>query len=449
MDQLLKIFAVVAIISLPLSGCQSEETDSDSGSDSDFVWAVNIGGASYEGVDGTVYEADNSVSGGTVGETKIVKGSQDPTLYRTYREGDIEIARAIPIGVYDITFHFAEPRDYGKGDRLLTAFVNGTPVIENLDVMLSRDGKVDSALTVTIPAIPIEDGELNINFVAAAGEPILNALVVQEQLPREEDWKLVWSDEFDYTGPPDPAKWAINVWPARKVNDEDQAYTAREKNLRVENGHLIIEAFKEQYDNAEYTSGRVYTKGKDDFLYGRFEVRAKLPAGKGTWPAIWMLPNNPFKYATTCEPGEDWQGSAICDAWPNSGEIDIMEHVGYEMGHVHGTVHNEAYYWAKWEQRKGRILIDDVADAFHTYALEWTPEEIQVFVDDHLYFVYVNENNGWQTWPYDQPFNLILNIAVGGMWGRSGGGIDDSIFPQRMEVDFVRVYQREASVAAD
>jgi beta-glucanase (GH16 family) len=157
-----------------------------------------------------------------------------------------------------------------------------------------------------------------------------------------------------------------------------------------------------------------------------------------------MLPSAPFRYATTCEEGDKWQGSADCDAWPNSGEIDIMEHVGYEMGHVHGTVHNEAYYWAKWEQRKGRIIVDDVHEAFHVYAIEWTPEKIDVFLDETLYFTYVNENDGWRSWPYDHPFHLVLNIAVGGMWGRAGGGIDDTIFPQKMIVDYVRFFERSS-----
>jgi len=118
-----------------------------------------------------------------------------------------------------------------------------------------------------------------------------------------------------------------------------------------------------------------------------------------------------------------------------------MEHVGYQMGHVHGTVHNEAYYWLKWEQRKGRILLDDLDEEFRVYALEWTPERIDIFVDDTHYFMYVNEGTGWNVWPYDHPYNLILNVAVGGAWGRAGGPIDDSIFPQQMLVDYVRVYR--------
>ena len=212
---------------------------------------------------------------------------------------------------------------------------------------------------------------------------------------------------------------------------------------------LIIEAHKEDYEGAAYTSGRVHSSGKGDVLYGRVEVRAKLPDGRGTWPAIWMLPSDPFHYATTCTAGDDWQGSETCNAWPNSGEIDIMEHVGYQMNHVHGSVHNQAYYWVKWEQRKGRVLANDVADTFHVYALEWTPERIDIFVDDTVFFTYMNEHNGWEAWPFDQPFHVILNVAVGGWWGRAAGGIDDRIFPRRMLVDYVRVYRLPGTLAGD
>ena len=401
---------------------------------------MNVGGPAYTGIDGTEYGAEESVSGGTLGRMETVKGSQDPDLYLTYREGDIEIAHPIANGTYDITFHFAEPDEVGGNERVFDGFAEGNRVIDDLDVMLFRDGKVFSALTVTTPNVEVTDGELNISFEASIGEPTLSGLVVRNKNRPTDEWKLVWNDEFDGEAI-DETKWSPNIWPPRKVNDEDQAYTGREKNLRVENGSLIIEAHKEDYEGASYTSGRLHSEGKGDFLYGRFEVRAKLPRGQGTWAAIWMLPSDPYKYSTTCEPGEDWQGSDTCDAWPNSGEIDIMEHVGYQMGHVHGTVHNEAYYWLKWEQRKGRILLDDLDEEFRVYALEWTPERIDIFVDDTHYFMYVNEGTGWNAWPYDHPYNLILNVAVGGAWGRAGGPIDDSIFPQQMLVDYVRVYR--------
>ena len=443
-----KKLCCIVIVSCGLihTGCQPDRPGSDSpdaAGKTDLVWAVNVGGPAYEGIDGTRYEAESSVQGGTVGQMETVKGSQDPFLYMTYREGDIKVAHPIANGTYDVTFHFAEPKSYEGGERVFDAIAEGQRVIDDLDVMLFRDGKIESALTVTAHNVVVADGELSIRFEASADQPTLSALVVRDKNRPAGNWELVWSDEF-VGDALDAAKWSPNVWPARKVNDEDQAYTAREKNLRVENGSLVIEAHKEDYEGASYTSGRVHSDGKGDFLYGRFEVRAKLPAGKGSWPAIWMLPSDPFRYATTCEEGVDWQGSGTCDAWPNSGEIDIMEHVGYQMGHIHGTVHNEAYYWLKWEQRKGRILIDDVDKDFHVYALEWTPERIDAFVDDSHYFTYINEHSGWQVWPYDQPFHVILNIAVGGAWGRSGGGIDDDIFPVQMLVDYVRVYDLEA-----
>ncbi len=408
----------------------------------DPVWAVNVGGDRYVGVDGTEYAPDSSISGGVVATLDAVKGSQDAPLYETYREGDVEVSRSMVNGVYDITLHFAEPDDVPGGTRVFDTIVEGNTVIDDLDVMASRDGKVRSALAVTIPGVRIDDGELNIEFKATAEEPVLSAVVVRAKKAPGSAWRLTHSDEFDYEGAPQSSMWSADLWPARVVNDEDQTYTDNARNLRVEDGHLIIEAHKEDLDNAKYTSARIHTLGKVDLLYGRIEVRAKLPRGKGTWPAIWMLPSAPFRYATTCEEGDTWQGSADCDAWPNSGEIDIMEHVGYEMGHVHGTVHNEAYYWAKWEQRKGRIIVDDVDQAFHVYSMEWTPERIDVFLDDTLYFTYVNENDGWRSWPYDHPFHLILNVAVGGMWGRAGGGIDDTVFPQRMVVDYVRIFER-------
>ncbi|MEL7186284.1 MAG: family 16 glycosylhydrolase [Pseudomonadota bacterium] len=431
----------VTSISLTIAACQSENPlPEPPEAMPDLTWAVNVGGDAYTGVDGTTYAADEFIAGGVVGSMEQVKGSQDPALYRSYRIGDIEVARPIPNGVYDVTFHFAEPTQANGGDRVFDAVAEGERILADLDIVKFRDGKSFSALTVTTPDVVVSDGELNISFSATVGEPTLSGLVVRGKHSKAGTWELVWHDDFD-GDTLDDSRWSYDIWPARKVNDEDQTYTDRKENVRVEDGMLVIEAHKEKYAGAEYTSGRIHSAGKGDFLYGRFEVRAKLPRGQGTWAAIWMLPSDPYKYSTTCEPGEDWQGSATCDAWPNSGEIDIMEHVGYQMGHVHGTVHNKAYYWVNWEQRKGRVLLDDVDSAFHVYALEWSPERIDIFVDDVHYFTYVNEGTGWKAWPYDHPYNLILNLAVGGAWGRAGGPIDDTVFPQRMLVDYARVYE--------
>ncbi len=403
-------------------------------------WAINVGGPAYSSTDGIEFESDDDRVSGTAATLEGIKGSQDSFLYETYRGGDINVSRAVPNGTYDVTLYFAEPADVEGGERLFDALIEGQTVVEEIDVMAWRDGKVRSALTVVVPGVEVSDGEMNISFAASAMEPVLSGVAVKPiSARRANEYSLVWSDEFDDGF--DESIWNYDIWPSRTVNDEDQAYTDREKNLRVEDGFLIIEAHREDYGDAKYTSGRVHSAGKRDILYGRIDVRAKLPSGKGSWPAIWMLPSDPFRYATNCSEGDTWQGNDECDAWPNSGEIDIMEHVGYQMGHVHGTVHNKAYYWVGWEQRKGRVILDDVDTKFHVYSLEWTPERIDVLVDDILYFTYVNEGDGWRSWPYDHAHHLILNIAVGGWWGRAGGGIDDSIFPQQMHVDYVRVYE--------
>ncbi|WNC71730.1 family 16 glycosylhydrolase [Thalassotalea psychrophila] len=413
------------------------------GSDNSVAWAVNFGGKAYLGNDGISYQRDDLPLKAETGVIEQIKGAQDSHIYHSYREGDIQLSKALENGVYDILFKFAEPADIAVGSRVFNVFAQSKKVIDTLDIRLARDGKHHSALVRTVTGVQVTNGMLDIHFDAIKGEPVLNAIVVQKKHIKSRDWQLVWQDEFDVDGTPDQSKWNFDVWPARKVNDEDQAYTARAKNVRVKDGKLIIEAHKESYNNAEYTSARLHSQGKGDFLYGRAEVRAKIPAGRGSWSAIWMLPSDPYKYATKCAKNEDWQGNPNCDAWPNSGEIDIMEHVGYDMQNVHGTVHNKAYYWLNWEQRKSSVEGQNIDTEFHTYALEWTPKTITIFFDETPYFFYSNEETDWKSWPYDHPYHLILNLAIGGMWGRAGGPIDDSVFPLQMEIDYVRVFKKQ------
>jgi beta-glucanase (GH16 family) len=238
-------------------------------------------------------------------------------------------------------------------------------------------------------------------------------------------WKQVWSDEFTVPGLPDPAKWDYETGYVR--NDEKQFYTrARSQNARVENGSLIIEARKEAYEGSGYTSASLHTAGKGDWLYGRVEARARLPGGKGMWPAIWMLPTA-SKYGT----------------WPKSGEIDIMENVGFDPKTVHFTVHTDAYNHTRGTQKGGSVLLPDPQRDFHVYAAEWDAEKIVFQADGKEIFVFRKEGAGSAVWPFDDPFHLKLNVAVGGSWG---GAIDDAIFPQRMEVDYVRVFAWDASV---
>lgn len=417
----------------------------DSSVNRDVVWAVNLGGEEYIGNDGIKYEADNLGADTQSGHIESILGAQDETVYKTYRTGELKISKKLPNGVYDISLMFAEPDDIPVGARVFNILAENQMVMPELDVRLARDGNHISSLDRSVIGIEVSDGHLNLDLIAIKGQPILNAFVVRRKVADPDAWKLTWNDEFDVDGAPDSDKWSYDIWPAGKVNSEDQAYTARPKNVRVESGKLIIEAHKEEYDSAQYTSGRIHSNGKGDFLYGRAEVRAKLPAGQGTWSAIWMLPTDPFKYATTCGAGEDWQGSENCDAWPNSGEIDIMEHVGYDMNRVHGTVHTRAYYWVNGTQRKASVEAKNVSEAFHDYAIEWAPDRIDIFFDGSRYFTYLKDSDDWKAWPFDHPYHIILNLAVGGDWGRAGGPIDDSIYPAKMEVDYVRVYKPASS----
>lgn len=410
---------------------------------SNIVWAVNIGGESYTGSDGVLYQKDALQITAQAKSSGNILGTQDSVLYQSYREGNIDFSYPVDNGTYDLTLMFTEPEDNPVGTRVFDLYAENKKVFNKLDVRLARDGKHLSALMRTATGINVKDGKINIALKAIIGKPVLSGLILRHSNPRRKQhhWSLFWHDEFSIDGHPNPDKWSFNRWPAGKVNREDQVYTDRPKNARVENGKLIIEAHRENYRNGHYTSARLHSHGKGDFLYGYAEVRAKIPAGQGTWSAIWMLPSDPFLYSTSCKKNEDWQGSSTCDAWPNSGEIDIMEHVGYDMNNIHGTVHNRAYYWKNWQQRKASIIGNEIDQSFHTYAVQWSPENIIVYYDDTPYFFYTNESTGWQAWPYDHPYHIVLNLAIGGDWGRAGGPIDNSIFPTRMEVDYVRIYR--------
>jgi len=238
-------------------------------------------------------------------------------------------------------------------------------------------------------------------------------------------YQLVWSDEFDYTGLPDSAKWNYDVGGNGWGNNELEYYTSKRlDNARVENGNLVIEARKEAWQGMNYTSARLLTKGKMSWQYGKIDVRAKLPRGRGTWPAIWMLGDtNPLK-------------------WPDDGEVDIMEHVGFDQGVIHGSVHCKKYNWVTGNGKTATTSVMDCSDSFHVYTLEWDKNTIKISVDSTSYMSFSNEHSGYDAWPFDNKLFLILNIAVGGNWGGQQG-VDDSIWPQQMLVDYVRVYQRK------
>ena len=239
-------------------------------------------------------------------------------------------------------------------------------------------------------------------------------------------YKLVWSDEFNKDGLPDQTKWSYDTEANAKgwYNHELQYYAAgRLENSRVSHGKLIITARKEalksasDYGGQKYTSARLITRDKASWKYGFFEIRAKLPGGVGTWPAIWML-------GTT-------------GGWPAGGEIDIMEQVGKDPTTISGTIHNQSTAGTSGSGSQTKVM--DACSSFHNYQLTWTPEQLLIGVDGKVYHTYVNSGKGKDSWPFDKPQYLLLNLAIG---GDMAGPVDNNIFPVQMEVDYVRVYQK-------
>lgn len=256
---------------------------------------------------------------------------------------------------------------------------------------------------------------------------------VDAPLHRPADARLVWRDEFS-SPTLDPARWSPDTahnktgWP----NHERQYYADRRENLRVEHGRLVIEARRDgptlagraDWGGQAYSSAKIATKGHASWTHGFYEVRAKLPCGRGLWPAIWMLPD--------------------VGRWPDGGEIDVMEQVGWQPDTVHATLHSALYVHTRGTQRGASVKLPTDCTAFHRYQMDWRPDAITIGVDDRAYMRIRNDRPGGRAaWPFDAPFHLILNVAVGGDWGGQKG-IDDAAFPKAMEVDYVRVWAAPA-----
>jgi len=268
-------------------------------------------------------------------------------------------------------------------------------------------------------------------LLAAAQSLSANNYAISEPMPSHAA-KLIWSDEFNGKSL-DMSKWSFDTsrnklgW----YNKELQYYAAnRPENLRLENGKLIIELRKDpaaidrfaDWGNQQYSSAKIVTKGKAAFDTGFAEVSAKLPCTRGTWPAIWMLP----------------EGDS---PWPDGGEIDILEQVGSQPNVAHATLHTRLFNHVMHTGRGAETPVPTACSAFHRYQLAWTKEAITIGVDGRAYMRVRNDQPGGRgAWPFDAPFYLILNLAMGGDWA-GAKGIDDAALPQRMEVDYVRVWQ--------
>ncbi len=237
------------------------------------------------------------------------------------------------------------------------------------------------------------------------------------------NYKLLWEDQFDVDGKPNEDIWQIETGGHGFGNNESQFYTTNEKNLFVKDHKLHIVAYKESFEHRDYTSGKMTNKKPYDMTYGRLEVRAKLPKGRGTWPAIWLL-------------GRDIKEVG----WPKCGEIDLMEHVGKNPDHIHFSLHSAGYNHRIGNQPTHVFNQDKHIDEFHEYRMDWDEDKIEFYLDQkHIVTFEKGSKETQEDWPFNHPFYLILNLAIGGWWG---GDIDDSIFPVEMLVDYVKVYER-------
>lgn len=231
-------------------------------------------------------------------------------------------------------------------------------------------------------------------------------------------YKLVWNDEFKGSSLSDD--WTYEIWPAYKVNAELQEYVKEDQVAEVSDGTLKIHLVN---DNGTIKSARLYACVNTGWQYGYFEARIKLPEGRGTWPAFWMMPVN-------------------YTAWPADGEIDIMEAVGYQPNTVWSTIHCTKYNNGGTPTESQNMTVDDPYNTFHTYAVEWTESYMTFYVDQQKLLTYKNDGTGKSAWPFFTPFYPILNIAWGGGWG-GVQGVDPTVLPATMEVDYLRVFQKQ------
>jgi beta-glucanase (GH16 family) len=296
---------------------------------------------------------------------------------------------------------------------------------------------------VSIDGSPLQAGSHSIRIHSAAGEVKLDWVRFELMIPHSatkevleqqmdgDEWELVWSDEFDADGMPDTTKWTYNVGNWGWGNNELQYYTnADTKNARVEDGNLIIQAHKDA-EGEGWSSARLTTQGKTAFLYGKIEFRAKVPTGRGTWSAGWLL-------------GDDYRDEI---SWPYCGEIDVLECVGYEIddetgdGINHATCHTRAYYFKQGNQIGSEIEVSNMNGEYHTYAVEWYPNEIRATLDGEHYYTYDKTANELE-WPFSKPQNIIVNLAIGGGWGGLKG-LDENLNEPEYILDYVRVYARK------
>jgi len=332
-------------------------------------------------------------------------------------EPEVIIPSNLTLTVNVVGANTSNPNGDGSGKIICTASATGAV---KYGYRFGTGGEIES-VTGTQDFTYTQKGTNNYTVYVVAYSKTGHSITVSKEISVFVTTSLIFSDEFDTPGSPSNSKWAYDIGRGSNGwgNNESQYYTSRPENVKIENGLLKITAKKESYDGAQYTSARLKTQGLFDFQYGKVEVRAKLPIGSGTWPAIWML------------------GSNITSVgWPKCGEIDIMEHVGRDHGNVHSTIHTQSSYGASINSAKK--FVSDVSTNFHVYAAEWTKDRIDFSIDGVIFYTYNPAIKNVDTWPFDAKQFIILNVAMGGTFG---GSIDPAFTQSTMEIDYVRVYQ--------
>ena len=306
----------------------------------------------------------------------------------------------------------------------------GVAMGENFFTVKSQNTAAQAGtLTITVPANPVAEtrtGAVTVmSGTARKTVTVTQAAAEKAAYEAPDGYKLVWHDEFDEGTELNSADWTHEVQKDHWVNNELQNYvnhtTPKGRYVtEISGGHLQIHCFKE---DGKIYSGRVYAKVKEGWKYGYIEASIKLPKGKGTWPAFWMMPVN-FK------------------SWPADGEIDIMEEVGYHPDYVSSSLHANAHVHSNGTQVTHEMYCKGAEGEFHKYAIEWTAQNITTYVDGKKQLSYDNRGLGRDDWPYNDPFYIIFNLAWGGDWGGSQG-VDETALPVTMEVDYVRVFQKK------
>ncbi len=387
---------------------------------------VNLDIAALTGITGDLSITTDSLTGAST----LIVASQDATA-----DYDLEIVTSGRYGIeivaeaLDSVAHLWI-EDYRENPDQRTYNITGTIAITDQQAHKSAiDG---SPLAAGNHPIRLHiSGPLSIKEIKLVLlRPHIPSPVSLFQIMDGQTLELVWSDEFETTQI-DTNKWTFDIGNWGWGNNELQYYTENLfENARQAGGNLIIEARRDSLTDL-WTSARLTTRGKVDFTYGRIEFKAKVPAQRGNWSAGWLL------------------GDSYVDerSWPYCGEIDVLETVGYQIddrtgnGKAHASVHCEAYYFKIGNQRTASIEMERMNRDFHTYAIDWYPDSISASIDGNPYFSYANDGSKG-AWPFDEPQNIILNLAMGGGWGGSEG-LDPAIYSQELIVDYVRVYQRK------